>query len=51
MTVPEPPPGPRWPRLAGIIAQGLVLGPLLLIAFIKLISVAGDLTPFRYQGF
>lgn len=38
-------------RQLGRVLQGLVLGPLLLLAIIKLVSLAGDLLPFRYQGF
>ena len=38
-------------RLAGRIAQGLVLGLLLLPALFELASLAGDISPFKYQGF
>ena len=42
---------PSKVRRLGQIAQGLFLGPLLVLAIIKLVSLAGDLLPFRYQGF
>ena len=38
-------------RRAGQIVQGLIVGPLLLLALFGLLAQAGDITPFRYQGF
>ncbi len=41
----------RWPRAAGILIQGLVLGIGLALAISQLVAVAGDARIFRYQGF
>ncbi len=38
-------------RQAGAITQGLVLGFLVVLAAIELASLAGHLSPFKYQGF
>ncbi len=38
-------------QLLGQAVQGLVMGPLLFMAAIKLVSLAGSLAPFKYQGF
>jgi hypothetical protein len=38
-------------RSIGRLLQGLFLGPALVLAIIKLVSVAGNLTAFKYQGF
>ena len=38
-------------RRAGRIAQGVVLGILLLPALFELASLAGDISAFKYQGF
>ena len=38
-------------QMLGALAQGAVLGALLVIAVIKLIEVATDAQLFRYQGF
>ena len=38
-------------RIAGRVAQGILLGLLLLPALFKLASLAGDISPFKYQGF
>ena len=42
---------PSFPRRLGRIAQGVVVGSLLLLAVLELIAQAGDITPFKYQGF
>lgn len=44
----------RWlstVRKAGAITQGLVLGFLVVLAAMELASLAGHLSPFKYQGF
>lgn len=38
-------------RQAGAIAQGLALGFLVVMAAMELASLAGHLSPFKYQGF
>jgi hypothetical protein len=38
-------------RQAGAIAQGLALGFLVVLAGMELASLAGHLSPFKYQGF
>lgn len=38
-------------RRAGEIAQGIVLGIWLPVAIVELIKLAGDISPFKYQGF
>ena len=38
-------------RQAGAVAQGLVLGFLVVLAGMELASLAGHLSPFKYQGF
>ena len=35
----------------GAILQGLVLGVMIVLAGIELASLAGGLSPFKYQGF
>lgn len=40
----------RW-RRAGAIAQGIVLGFLVVLAGMELASLAADISPFKYQGF
>jgi hypothetical protein len=40
-----------WARQLGAIVQGIVLGFLLVLALMELASLAGNLSPFRYQGF
>ena len=35
----------------GAIVQGLVLGFLIVLALMELASLAGGLSPFKYQGF
>lgn len=40
----------RWQTL-GAIAQGLILGVLLLWALSEMVSIAGDVRLFRYQAF
>ncbi len=47
-------PDPRktlWFRRAGAVAQGLVLGFLVVLAGMELLSLAADISPFKYQGF
>jgi hypothetical protein len=39
------------PRRLGQICMGFAVGILLVLALIELYSLAGHLTPFRYQGF
>ena len=38
-------------RRLGQILQGLALGAGLPFAIFELIRIAGDITPFKYQGF
>lgn len=38
-------------RQAGAIAQGVALGFLVVLAGMELASLAGHLSPFKYQGF
>lgn len=38
-------------RQAGAILQGLALGFLVVLAGLELASLAGSLSPFKYQGF
>jgi hypothetical protein len=38
-------------RRAGAVAQGLVLGVLVVLAGMELMSLAADISPFKYQGF
>lgn len=38
-------------RRAGAVAQGLVLGFLVVLAGMELLSLAADVSPFKYQGF
>ncbi len=40
-----------WFRRAGAIAQGLLLGLLVVLAGMELLSLAADVSPFKYQGF
>lgn len=41
----------RRARQAGAVAQGLILGFLVVLAGMELASLAGALNPFKYQGF
>jgi hypothetical protein len=41
----------RAARAAGAVLQGLVLGFLVVLAGMELASLAGALSPFKYQGF
>jgi hypothetical protein len=41
----------HWPRLAGILMQGTVLGVLLFVAVLVLLAFDGSVRLFRYQGF
>ena len=45
-----PDPMRRFTR-AGSVAQGLALGFLIVLAAMELASLAGGLSPFKYQGF
>lgn len=38
-------------RRLGAVLQGLALGFLLVLALMELASLAGNLSPFKYQGF
>lgn len=38
-------------RRAGQIAQGLVVGAMLVPAILQLLSLAAGIAPFNYQGF
>ena len=40
----------RW-RTLGAVAQGLILGVLLLLALSEMVSIASDVRLFRYQAF
>lgn len=40
-----------WFRRAGAIAQGLLLGFLVVLAGMELLSLAVGVSPFKYQGF
>lgn len=40
-----------WLRRAGAIAQGLLLGFLVVLAGMELLSLAAEISPFKYQGF
>jgi hypothetical protein len=47
-------PASSWLRRckkAGAVAQGLALGFLVVLAASELASLAGNLSPFKYQGF
>ena len=41
----------RFARRAGILVMGLALGLSLLPAIFELLSLAGNVTPFKYQNF
>lgn len=41
----------KWLWRAGAIAQGLALGFLVVLAGMELLSLAADISPFKYQGF
>lgn len=41
----------RWPRIAGVLLQGLVLGIGLALAITQIVAIVGDARIFRYQGF
>lgn len=53
MTAPDwkPEKGPTWAWRVGQIAQGLVMGMLLFFAVLGLLALAGNVLPFRYQGY
>ncbi len=38
-------------RRLGQIAQGLLIGALLVLALFELLARLGEITPFKYQGF
>jgi hypothetical protein len=38
-------------RTLGGICQGLLIGLLLALALFELLAQAGEITPFKYQGF
>ncbi len=40
-----------WAWRLGQIVQGLVMGPLLFLAVLGLLALAGDVLPFVYQGY
>jgi len=41
----------RYARWAGVVAMGVALGLGLLPAIFELISLADNITPFKYQNF
>lgn len=41
----------HWARLAGRVVLGLALGLALAPALLELAAVAGNVSPFKYQGF
>jgi len=41
----------KFARRAGVVVMGLVLGLSLLPAIFELLSLAGHVTPFKYQNF
>ena len=43
--------GPILPWRIGQVAQGLVMGVLLVFALIGLLALAGNATAFSYQGY
>lgn len=45
------PPTIRLAHVLGKVALGLLLGVFLLPALFELASLAGDVSPFKYQGF
>jgi hypothetical protein len=53
MSAPAPPPQARTPTATrlGQIAQGVVIGILLVLALFELLAQMGNVTPFKYQGF
>lgn len=53
MSVPAPPPETKTPPATrlGQIAQGMVVGILLVLALFELLAQMGNVTPFKYQGF
>ena len=59
MALDQPQPTPTEPNpdrmrgftRAGSVAQGLALGFLSVLAAMELASLAGGLSPFKYQGF
>jgi hypothetical protein len=40
-----------YARLAGRLARGALIGLLLIPALCGLIAIAGDISPFAYQGY
>jgi hypothetical protein len=40
-----------WLRRIGAVVQGLLLGFLVVLAGMELLSLAADVSPFKYQGF
>ena len=47
----DPTPAPHWARQAGRVVLGLVLGLALAPALLELVALAGNVSPFKYQGF
>jgi hypothetical protein len=41
----------RWPRIAGAVLQGCVLGVLVVFAILVLLGFEADARLFRYQGY
>lgn len=41
----------HWARLAGRVVLGLALGLALAPALLELAALAGNVSPFKYQGF
>lgn len=46
-----PPLAIRYARWAGVVVMGVALGLGLLPAIFELISLADNITPFKYQNF
>lgn len=47
----KPEKGPALPWRIGQIAQGLILGSLLVFAMLGLVAAYGNVKAFQYQGF
>ena len=45
------PQGIPFSRQAGRLARGVLIGLLLIPAICGLVAVAGDISPFAYQGY
>lgn len=43
--------GPVWPWRIGQIAQGVIMGGLLVFAALGLAALYGNVSAFQYQGF